>query len=189
MDPVSLFARATEDAAAVMAAVDDHALSGPTPCTDWTVQELMDHLAGSTRYLVEGAGSVWPPPTAPVTAAGYRAGRAAELAALAEPGALERTCVSPLGFKWAVTQATMGAFMDTLIHTWDLAVATGHDPSLDDTLVEACIEAFLPDMPEQGRAGGLVGPAVDVPLDAGPQARLLGAMGRRPDWTAMGARP
>jgi uncharacterized protein (TIGR03086 family) len=189
MDPVSLFARATEDAGAVMAAVDRRALGWPTPCTEWTVQDLMDHLAGSTRYLVEGAGSVWPLPSEPITAASYGAGRAAALAALAETGALDRTCTSPLGFGWSVAQATMGAFMDTLVHTWDLAVAIGHDPILDRALVDACIEAFLPDMPERGRAGGLVGPAVVVPPDASPQARLLAAMGRQPDWAAVGARP
>jgi hypothetical protein len=39
---------------------------------------------------------------------------------------------------------------------------------------------FLPQMPERGRAAGLVGPAVPVPDDASPQERLLAAMGRRP---------
>jgi uncharacterized protein (TIGR03086 family) len=70
--------------------------------------------------------------------------------------------------------------MDALIHTWDLATATGQHATLDPELVEACIEMFLPDMPERGRASGLVGPAVAVPEDAPPQARLLAAMGRRP---------
>ncbi len=70
--------------------------------------------------------------------------------------------------------------MDALIHTWDLATATGQDASLDPELVEACIAMFLPDMPERGRASGLVGPAVVVPDDASAQDRLLAAMGRRP---------
>jgi len=39
---------------------------------------------------------------------------------------------------------------------------------------------FLPDMPERGRANGLVGPAIEVPADATAQDRLLTAMGRRP---------
>jgi uncharacterized protein (TIGR03086 family) len=70
--------------------------------------------------------------------------------------------------------------MDVLVHTWDLATATGQDPNLDPELVDACVAMFLPDMPERGRAAGIVGPAVDVPDDASPQDRLLGAMGRRP---------
>jgi hypothetical protein len=70
--------------------------------------------------------------------------------------------------------------MDALIHTWVLATATGQDSSLDVELVAACTAMFLPDMPEWGRAAGIVGPAVEVPPDASGQDRLLGAMGRRP---------
>ena len=70
--------------------------------------------------------------------------------------------------------------MDALIHTWDLATATGQDASLDTELVVACVAMFLPDMPERGRASGLVGPAVVVPDDASGQDRLLAAMGRQP---------
>jgi uncharacterized protein (TIGR03086 family) len=70
--------------------------------------------------------------------------------------------------------------MDNLVHTWDLATATGQDRHLDDELVEACVAMFLPDMPERGRAGGIVGRAVAVPAGAPAQDRLLGAMGRHP---------
>jgi uncharacterized protein (TIGR03086 family) len=102
------------------------------------------------------------------------------LAGLAEPGALERTCRSPLGFDWTIEQATAGTFMDNLIHTWDLATATGQNATLDAKLVEACIAMFLPDMPERGRASGLVGPEVMVDAGATAQDRLLAAMGRQP---------
>ena len=73
-----------------------------------------------------------------------------------------------------------GVRPDQLVHTWDLATATGQDTRLDPQLVDACIGMFLPGMPERGRAAGIVGPAVAVPADASPQDRLLGAMGRRP---------
>ena len=99
---------------------------------------------------------------------------------LRAPGGLDRMCMSPLGFEWPVAHAVAGTFMDALIHTWDLATATGQDVSLDRELVEACVAMFLPDMPERGHASGLVGPAVDVPADASAQDRLLAAMGRRP---------
>ena len=88
--------------------------------------------------------------------------------------------MSPLGFEWPVADAVAGTFMDALIHTWDLATATGQDASLDPELVEACIAMFLPGMPERGRASGLVGPAIEVSAGASAQDRLLGAMGRQP---------
>lgn len=87
--------------------------------------------------------------------------------------------MSPLGFEWPIGQAVMGTIMDTLIHTWDLATAIGLPVVLDAELVGICVEVFLPDMPERGREGGIVGPAVAVADDAPAHVRLLGAMGRR----------
>jgi uncharacterized protein (TIGR03086 family) len=112
--------------------------------------------------------------------AGYRSGVEATVAAATAPGARDRTCVSPLGFEWTVAEAFAGTFMDTLVHSWDLAVATGQDRTLAPDLVDACIAMFLPEMPVRGREAGLVGPAVDVGPDPSSQDRLLGAMGRRP---------
>jgi uncharacterized protein (TIGR03086 family) len=179
-DPVTLFRRATAQAAEVMAKVTSDQLADPTPCAEWCVQELIDHLVASTDYLraaLDGRDQV---ARSGATVADYRMGVAACLAGLAAPGALERTCRSPLGFEWPLDQATAGTFMDTLVHTWDLATATGQDPCLDPGLVEACVAMFLPGMPERGRQAGIVGPAVLVGPDASPQDRLLAAMGRHP---------
>jgi uncharacterized protein (TIGR03086 family) len=179
-DPVGLFRAATRQSATVMAAVDATELSAPTPCDEWSVQQLMDHMAGGPAYLLAAVEGGAPLPVQGVTVEDYRKRVDEALAALADPAVLARTCVSPVGFEWTLAEATAGTFMDTLVHTWDLAVATGQDGTLDPALVEACVAIFLPDMPERGRAAGLIGPAVPVPADASPQDRLLGAMGRRP---------
>ena len=55
------------------------------------------------------------------------------------PARSTRTCTSPLGFEWTVQEATAGTFMDVLIHTWDLATATGQTADLDPELVDACV--------------------------------------------------
>ena len=179
-DPVQLFARATRHAEAVMARLTPDQLAGPTPCSAWTVQDIVDHMVGGTDYLLAALAGARPEPRSGASAEAYRGGVARVLAGLRESGALDRTCQSPLNFEWTVGQAVAGTFMDQLIHTWDLATATGQDATLDPELVAICSAMFLPAMPEMGRAGGLVGPAVDVPADASPQAKLLGAMGRRP---------
>ena len=44
-DPVVLFERATARAATLMAGVTTEQLHGPTPCADWDVQQLIDHMA------------------------------------------------------------------------------------------------------------------------------------------------
>jgi uncharacterized protein (TIGR03086 family) len=179
-DPVVLYERATAGAIDVAAAVRPDQLGQPSPCEAWNVQQLLDHLTGGTEYLLAALAGRDPEPTEGTTAADLRAGVAAVLAGLDEPGALARTCASPLGFEWPVGQAVAGTFMDVLIHTWDLARATGQDERLDPALVEACSAMFLPEMPERGRQAGIIGPAVDVGPGAPPQDVLLGALGRRP---------
>ena len=179
-DPVALFERATTHAANVMSGVSLEKLNDATPCTDWNVQQLIDHMVGGTDYLQAALAGEQPRARADRTVEDYRAGLDRLRSSLRDPGALERTCMSPLGFEWSVGHAVAGTFMDALIHSWDLATATGQQATLEPELVDACIALFLPDMPERGRASGLVGPAVHVPDDASPQDRLLAAMGRRP---------
>jgi uncharacterized protein (TIGR03086 family) len=179
-DPVDLFDRAAARAHDVMAAVTGDQLALATPCREWSVQDLIDHMTGGPDYLLAALAGRVPEPRSGSGAADYRKALDEVLTGLGEPGAGERTCMSPLGFEWTVRDAVAGTFMDTLIHTWDLAVATGQDRTLDPALVDACVAMFLPEMPERGRAGGLVGPAVPVPEDASPQERLLAAMGRQP---------
>lgn len=175
-----LFERAAARAAQALAGVRPEQLHGPTPCSEWSVQQLVEHMVGSTDYLLGAAGEVVAGRSEPATVVDYRSGVAQVLDVLARPGVLERRCRSPLGFEWSVADATAGTFMDNLVHTWDLATATGQDRGLDDELVGACVAMFLPDMPGRGRAAGIVGPVVAVPRDASAQDRLLGAMGRQP---------
>jgi uncharacterized protein (TIGR03086 family) len=179
MDPIALYRRATLAAADVLEAVRPEQLTAPTPCTEWSVQDLVDHLTAGTSYLLAGMQGRAPEPVSGSDATQFRDGVAAVLQALAEPGALERTCTSPLGFEWPIAQAVMGTVMDVLVHTWDLARATGQAVSLDPELVGFCVSTFLPDMPERGREAGIVGPAVPVAADAPDDVRLLAAMGRR----------
>ncbi len=180
LDPVVLFRAATDRAIVVVEAVRPDQHASPTPCSEWTVRQLIDHLVDGTAYLLSAAAGREVVRSAQSTGAGYRRGVANVLKALELPEAMERTCISPLGFEWPVSQAVAGTFMDVLIHTWDLARATGQDEKLDPDLVEACSAMFLPEMPERGRAAGIVGSAVDVGDDAPPQDRLLAAMGRQP---------
>ena len=181
LDAVALYRAAADRAVAVADAVRPDQLRFPTPCTEWTVQQVIDHLVGGTDYLLSAAtGREVGQREHATTAADYRRGVAEVLHAIALPAAMERTCTSPLGFEWPVSQAVAGTFMDVLIHTWDLAHATGQDEKLDPSLVKACSAMFLPDMPERGRAAGIIGPAVEIGEDASPQDRLLAAMGRHP---------
>ncbi|MEE6139667.1 TIGR03086 family metal-binding protein [Mycobacterium sp. 050128] len=180
IDPVALYRTATDRAVTVVETVRPDQLDWPTPCSEWTVQELIDHLVGGAEYLLAAASGRQPAAVQGAIAGDYRREVQRVLAAVAKPGVLEQSCVSPLGFDWPLTQAVAGTFMDVLIHTWDLARATHQDERLDPVLVQACTAMFVPEMPRRGREAGIIGPEVAVTADASAQDRLLAAMGRRP---------
>ena len=176
MDPIEMFERAASRAAMLARSVDASQSSQATPCSQWDVSALLHHMAGGCDYLLAAVGG-GPSPTKP-----WPDQEAVEscVAALREPGALDRRCMSPAGFEWAVAEAAAGTAMDQLIHTWDLAVAIGQDRRMDPELAEAIVEMFLPQMPEIGRQAGFVGPEVAVSAGAPAAHRLLAAMGRNP---------
>jgi uncharacterized protein (TIGR03086 family) len=179
-DPLMLYRSATDRAVTVAEAVRPDQLDLPTPCAEWTVQDLLDHLGGGAEYVMAAVAGREPIPPVGVTGTDYREAVERVLSAVASQDVMARKCLSPLGFQWTVVDAVSGTFMDVLIHTWDLARATGQDETLEPALVDACSAMFLPHMPEMGRDAGIIGPAVDIDSDATPQAVLLAAMGRRP---------
>jgi uncharacterized protein (TIGR03086 family) len=178
--PLSLYHAATDRAVAVVEGVRPDQLEWPTPCSEWSVQQLIDHLVGGAEYLLAAATGAERGPSDGALGTDYRTSVDRVLTALELPGAMERICVSPLGFDWSVADAVAGTFMDVLIHTWDLARATSQDERLDPGLVEACSAMFLPEMPRRGREAGIVGPEVLLGEGASAQDRLLAAMGRTP---------
>jgi uncharacterized protein (TIGR03086 family) len=68
---------------------------------------------------------------------------------------------------------------DVLIHTWDVARATGGDECLDADEVHRMLSGVEP-YDDMLRASGQYGPRVQVPDDADEQARLIAFMGRQP---------
>ncbi len=71
---------------------------------------------------------------------------------------------------------------DIFLHTWDLARATGQEDRLDPDRCRELFEGMLP-MDEMLRQSGQYGARVPVPDDADWQPKLLGFIGRDPDWT------
>ncbi|MEN9646429.1 MAG: hypothetical protein RL238_3098 [Actinomycetota bacterium] len=176
MGPLEMFERAALTASGLARSVRPDQMGLPTPCSEWDVAALLEHMAGGPMYLLgalevgDASVGVWP----------ESAAVEAVVSRLGEPGALERRCMSPAGFEWSVAEAAAGTAMDQLVHTWDLAVALGTDRRLDADVTAEVVSMFLPQMPDVGRQAGFVGPAVDVGQGASPQDVLLGAMGRDP---------
>ena len=109
-------------------------LDAPTPCDEWDVRQLMNHMLDTANYFVGSARGedVTPPAPDPPELLGddpvadFERARTETLDAFGEDGVIERTGPS-LGI----------AFSDQLLHGWDLATATEQD---------ATMPAGLPDL-------------------------------------------
>jgi uncharacterized protein (TIGR03086 family) len=186
---VELYSRAVDRFTAAVRGVPEAAWSAPTPCPDWDVRVLTNHLVGEDLWvppLVEGktvaeVGDAFDGDVlgADPTGSAEQAGKAA-VAALAEPGALARIVHLSFGDFTAEDYAWQ-VLADHVVHTWDLLAGSGADRTLDPGLVAATI-GWWANWEEGYRGAGAVGPAVDVGEDASAQDRLLASFGRDPAW-------
>lgn len=162
----------------------------PTPCEDWDVRTLTNHVVGEDRWTaplfagstIEEVGDRFDGDLLDGDPIGAAVDAAAQArAAVSAPGAAHRTV--HLSFGDTPGEEYLGQLLaDHLVHTWDLAVAVGVDPTLPEAAVLRCARWFA-DWEARYRAAGAIGPAVPLPASASPQDRLLAAFGRHPDWT------
>jgi uncharacterized protein (TIGR03086 family) len=155
----------------------------PAPCEGWVARDVVRHLVDWVPVFFAAAGA----PTLPVNPsvdddpAGAWRTMSDGIQALLDDPAMSATVVShPRAgehrFDEAIAMFVVG---DVVIHTWDLARATGLDESLDVDIVHEMLVGMEP-MDEALRSSGHFGPKVEVPADADEQTKLLAFTGRRP---------
>lgn len=158
----------------------------PTPCTEWDVLALVNHLVVEQLWaplLLDGAtvddvGDRFKGDQLgadPVTAWARAAAAARE--AFAAPGALRRSVELSYGRRPAQGYC-QEMTLDLAVHAWDLARATKADEQLDEALVRDVL-AFIEPQIEQLAGTGVFAPPVPVGDGADPQTRLLALLGRR----------
>jgi uncharacterized protein (TIGR03086 family) len=159
----------------------------PTPCADWDVRALVNHVTGE---------ALWTPPLMAgqtIADVGDRfdgdvlgrtprdtwdAAAAEAQAAIHAPDALDRTVHLSFGDAPA-TEYVSQLFADHLVHAWDLAEAIGADTRMDRELVTACAGWFETVEPMY-RDAGAIGPRPPVDPGANEQSVLLARFGRSP---------
>lgn len=181
-----LYARASEHFGELVHQVADDQWAAPTPCTDWDVRALINHvtaedlwvpplMAGSTIAEVGDAFDGDVLGADPVVA--WDAAVSAARASFSAAGAMERTVQLSSGPSSADGYA-FEMTADHTIHSWDLARAIGADERLDPELVAVVTERLTPQI-QAWRASGAFADPVPVPDGADPQTRLLAETGRR----------
>ena len=183
---------------ALLLGVADEDLTAPTPCPDWTVGDLLDHIMGlswafthSARKSTDAPGLSGPPP--PPSAANLPPHWRSRLPVLLEelatawkdPAAWTGTATAG-GVTMPATAMGMVAMNELVMHSWDLAQSTGQEFAADPRILEALID-FLSEGAAEGTPG-MFGPVVQIEDEATLLEQALGLAGRDPSWQLRGRR-
>lgn len=158
-----------------------------TPCTEWSVRDLVNHLVNEQRWVpvllagatLEEVGDRFDGDllgTDPLRV--WAESSAAAREAWTEPGALDRQVHVSFGvidatdYGWQLTT-------DLAVHAWDLATAIGRPIELGDDLAGALLDKAEPAV-DQWQGLGIFAAPVSVARDADPQTRLVALLGRDP---------
>lgn len=175
-DPIADYERAADGFAAELARCEGK-LDEPSPCEGWKARDVVDHVVGNTAGFAQGIGGDAPEGDDDPSAR-FASARQALVEAARQPGALEKMVPGPLGGDLPARVLFGIIATDTLIHTWDLARALGHDVELDADLLQRSWDGVKP-MEAMIRQPGVFGPAVEVADDAPFQTRALAFFGRQ----------
>ncbi|TDB84950.1 TIGR03086 family protein [Actinomadura sp. KC216] len=165
-------------------------MDAPTPCPEWDVRALINHLVLWTGRGETAARKL--PPDGPDEGHDFtaepgwadrfeeKARRAAE--AWQDPAAWEGN-TSLTGNKDGMPAEFIAGilFGECVLHGWDLAAATGQDPDFPPETVRTAWEVTR-GTAEMTREYKLFGEEVPVPEDAPLLDRLIGLTGRDPHW-------
>ena len=185
MDTAQLHRRALDEFGSRVALIGDDDWNRPTPCSEWNVRDLVNHVTGEALWTVplfDGATIEQVGDQFDGDVLGddpqhrWRAAASAAADVDAQPGAMERTVHLSFGDFPGQFYAEQ-LFADYLVHAWDLARGIGADERLDAELVAACAEWFT-QMEQLYRDGGAIGARADVPAAADEQTQLLARFGR-----------
>lgn len=146
MDPLVAHQRAQDAFAGVLANVGPDQLGAPTPCSDWAIQDLIEHVLFGNEHVGIWSGRNPEPAARPDgNVAAHRATAAAAQEIFAGPDGMSMMFKLPFGEfpgQFFIGMRTN----DVLTHAWDLAVATGQPTDIDPELAAeslAMVRGFL----------------------------------------------
>lgn len=182
-----MYERAVRRTGDVVANTKAEQFGDSTPCGDWDVRTLLNHIvAGCVTFAAGGSGeqvsmSDGTDRLGDDHVAAYEKASADAVAAFSAPGAIDKNFTLP----WGDTPGQMAlglALADAAVHGWDLARATGQPADIDDDIAEAVYGMTSSMMEPLGDypRGESFGEAVEVPDDAPIADKAVAYMGRQP---------
>ncbi|MEU3610731.1 TIGR03086 family metal-binding protein [Streptomyces sp. NPDC006872] len=180
-----LLGLARERAVPVVRGIADATLAAPTPCAEYDVKALVNHvfqvLVQFQRLAAKEASDFGEAPDRVGEESDWRAGLLAEadrlVAAWSVPGAEEGTTGA---MDMPARLVGSMALLDLTVHLWDLARATGQEYRAADDAVVAELAGAVAQLEPTARKMGVFGEPVAVAEGASEFERLLARTGRDP---------
>jgi uncharacterized protein (TIGR03086 family) len=169
-DDGAVLRRALDQLAGLLDGVPRDALSGGTPCEDWSLQDLVDHIVAAPEKfarMVRGESIDWsaPTPSAGEDPAGTFRAHAQDL-------------LEAVGDQSDGSVAVDWQCAELAVHAWDLATALGRSTDdLDPQVAESGLSFMQANMPEEKRAPAF-GPEQPAPDGADAYQRIAAFAGR-----------
>jgi uncharacterized protein (TIGR03086 family) len=187
MEGVELLQQVVAETTRLVDGTSEADLAKPTPCTEWTVRDLINHVTGgSTMFAVSAEQGSVPDELMGQLMGGdnlgddykgaFKTATTRALAAFDGPGALEKIVKLPFG-EMPAGIALNVAIVDVATHAADLAVATGQSMANDEMIEAALAIGRQMDSPMM-RSPGVFGPAQPCADSAPAMERLLAFAGR-----------
>jgi uncharacterized protein (TIGR03086 family) len=190
MDAQQLFAKALEQGNCYMRLVRPEHLKNPTPCSEWDLHALLNHMVYELLWvpeLIKGktVAEVGSRFDGDVLRSDPKAAwqHAADAALVAVHNCKPDMMVNLSRGDAPATDYILDVGTDIIIHTWDTGQALNCSVILDEGVAGFIYENIYPHREELQQSGSY-GPTVEVAADASMQDKLLGLSGRSPSWQA-----
>ncbi|GAA3540116.1 hypothetical protein AFL01nite_29540 [Aeromicrobium flavum] len=156
----------------------------PTPVAAWRARDVVLHLVTWSQGFLAAGGVDLVRQVDPEDPATTWRDHAAEIQSLLESDAAGEPFAHPYAGSGPLAEVIDRFYTtDVLMHTWDLAESAGVASGLDPVECEHLLAGMS--LSEQLlRDSGQYGPAVPVPADSDGVTRLMGFIGRDPQWAA-----
>ncbi|NMN98480.1 TIGR03086 family metal-binding protein [Antrihabitans stalactiti] len=150
-----------------------------SPCDGWSARDVLRHVVDSQADFVTKVDLEIPPGPSvdDDPSAAWQHTRDAMQAILDDPAKANRSYDSSFGSSTLAKTVDSFFCFDLVVHGWDIAHATGIDESIAPKDLDF-LKSFADGMGDMMRTSGSFGPAVDVPVDADQQTKVLAYLGR-----------
>ena len=188
MEAVALLQRVVDETTGIIDQIGPDELSASTPCTEWCVRDLINHITGgSTMFAISAEQGSVPDDVLGQLMGGdnlgddykgaWKTASTRAMAVFAQPGVLDRIVKLPFG-EMPASVALNIAIFDVATHATDLARATGRTIS-DTGMLEAALEFGQQMIGPELRQPGVFDAEQPAPAGADISDRLLAFAGRK----------